>query len=180
MRLFRSYFLLAFLILLTALGCSTSPTYDGPPLYTVSGKITENGTPPSMFDPTNTVVVAFAKMDGNKRPENVLRELGIQTEEASDDAAPPGGNPNGPAAAATPPERRVYEADVHEDGTYTAKIPKGKYVVVVRIFPEGKLAITGPANAADKLKGAFSVEKSSLVRDISGDMNFDLEIGRKK
>lgn len=188
MRLFRScLFLALLLVLLGTLGCVGSKGYDGPPLQTVSGKITENGTPPKIFDPMNTVVVAFAKMDGDNRPADVLNQLGIVSGEdgGGGDAAPPGAIPpggggaggGGPAEAEQP---RVYEAEVHEDGTYTAQVPKGKYVVVVHIFPMGKFSVTSSVEQADKLKGAFSAQRSPLVKEISGNATFDLEIGAKK
>lgn len=173
----------SFFFLLTTLGCSTSETYDGPPLMNVSGKITENGNPPAIFDPMNTVVVAFAKMEGDNRPKDVLNQLGIVSEGSGDDAGPPGAIPpdgGGGAETAKAEEPRVYEAEVHEDGTYMARVPKGKYVVVVRLFPQGKFSVQGPVDNADKLKGAFSIHKSSLVKEISGDTTFNLEIGTKK
>jgi len=71
----------------------------------------------------------------------------------------------------------AFNADVKPDGSFTVPgrtgkgIPPGKYLVVVRDIeaPKGESEFAPGAAKFDKLKGAFSEEKSPIIEEITGD-----------
>jgi len=130
-------------------------TKGGKPL---GGTTPKGPRPPGTEEAAQGVQMRFYVYNEGKRPSSDPNAKGVEAVES-------------------------YTAEVKPDGTFTVPgrtgkgIPAGKYLVVVRQIeaPKGESEFAPGAAKTDKLKGAFSEEKSPIVVEITGDTD-DLKI----
>lgn len=176
------HLLLAFCaISLLSVGCSSSiPNQTDPADHVITGKVTVDGGPMRAADPDIEFLLAFVKMEGDARPDEkaVLSMLGIDTEELAGGAAPPGVVGADEGGGDVIVEQAFF--DPEQPGHYQVQLDKGKYLVVVRHFPNGPDSAAGNVDRADKFRGRYSTQKSDLIFEINEDKTINLDLKTKK